>query len=138
MTTLLEAENAVLSRWITQWGTTTPFAFAEEALPSTISPGETAWARVQVVDLPSEQQTKAPTGLRKFLRKAGVLVTIYTPSINQGASQALTLAQTARAVFEGVKFSGLSFFTAEIDRVGPVPPEYLINVIIPFDYVEIK
>lgn len=136
--TLPEAENFVLARWILLWGATTPFVFAQEDEPSTVRRGEVNWVEVNIVDEPAdEQQTLAPTGARKFLRRAAVSITIHVPS-NKGTSGALQLAQQARAVFEGTKFDGLSFYTAQVERLGSAPPEYLILVTCPFDYVETK
>lgn len=137
MTTPLEAENAILSRWVTLGGALAPFVFQEERQPSTISTGETAWIKVCVEDVPSEQQTLAPVLLRKFLRRAAVLITVYTPS-GRGVAEALALAQSGRAVFEGTSFDGLSFYTGSLERLGPVPPEYLVLVTVPFDYRETK
>lgn len=137
MTTALQAEEAILSRWVTAWGTTTPYAFEEEETPADVTRGETAWARLIILDRPGEQHTLGPEGSRRFLRRGQVEVQIYTPS-NQGTSEALSRAQEARAVFEGVSFSGLSFIDGEMVRVGPAPPEYQVSVIVPFDYEETK
>lgn len=137
MTTLVEAENVVLSQWITEWGTTTPFAFTEERQPSTVSRGETDWALVQVVDVEREQQTLNKDGIRRFLSEAVVSITIYTPS-GKGTARALALAQQAREVFEGKRIGVLSFLPAQVERLGSIPPEYLVLVTCPFDYTEVK
>lgn len=137
MTVPVEAEEAILARWSVEWGTTTPFGFGSEDAPVAVSRGEEAWALLQIVDTLSEQQTLGRVTNRKFLRRGAVSVLIYTPT-NQGTRQALVLAQQAREIFEAVGFSGLSFYAGSMDRIGPVPPEYLIAVAIPFDYVERK
>jgi hypothetical protein len=137
MTTADVAEDAILNRWIDQWGTTTPFVFAEEQLPSTIQRGETSWANVTIQDTETEQLTKAPVGLRKFLRRAAVQVIIYTPT-NAGMRSALLLAEQARTVFEGIRLGAITFYAARLDRLGPVPPENLVLMTCPLEYVEIK
>ncbi len=137
MTTPLEAEQAILTRWVSEWGTTTPFVFTEERQPDAIQTGETDWVLFQVVDVDTEKQTLGREGNRRFLRRAAVSITIYVPS-GKGVARALELAQQARTVFEGIRLGDLSFFPADIERIGSVPPEYLILVTCPFDYTERK
>lgn len=132
-----EAEQIVLSQWVTGWADETPFVFESEERPSSISVGETSWAKVSIVDLPSEQHTLGKVTERQFLRRAAVSILVYTPT-NAGTQAALLLAQQARAVFEATTVSEVNFGTGSIDRLGPVPPEYVILVTVPFDYIERK
>ena len=138
MTTAAEAEQLVYSQFLTEWGATTPVALEEEKIPAGVSIGETAWVYVYVQDYDTYQQTQGPVGSRKFLRKAQVVIRIIVPQ-GAGTSQAIALAEQARAVFEGVDLNPLkNFIAAPIERVGPMPPEYIVVVRCPFEYTEIK
>lgn len=142
MTTPLEAEQIILSHWLTNWVVggkiRTPTAFEEEQVPSTVRIGETEWAYVYVQDIESSQQTHGSIGRRRFLRKAQVVIALFVPQ-GVGTNKALGLAQEARTIFEGIRLDGLAnFLRADIVRVGPKPPEYQVNVLCPFEYTEIK
>lgn len=137
MTTITEAEQTVLTHWVTSWGATTAYVFEEEELPAGVVRGQASWVRLVVVDRPSDQESLGPVGGRKYRRRAWVAIQIFTPS-NQGVAGALQLADQARDVFEGLSLSGLDFVDGQVNRVGDVPPEYQVNVIVPFDYEQTK
>lgn len=137
MTTALEAEQAVLSRWVTSWGATTPYVFEEEELPSGVTRGQSDWVRVVVVDRPSAQESLGAQGERKYRRRAWVVMQVFTPS-NHGVARGVALANQARDVYEGLSLGGLDFVDGQINRIGNVPPEYQVNVVVPFDYQQTK
>lgn len=142
MTTPLQAEQIILNHWLTNWvsggSKRTSTAFEEESKPSDVEIGVSSWAHLYVQDVDSYQLSHGVDGARKFLRKAQVVIDIFTPQ-NQGIASALDLAHLARTVFEGQDVSPLkNFIGADIVRVGPKPPEYQISVICPFEYVEVK
>lgn len=142
MTTLVEAEEAILARWFDQWVSgsvaRTPTALEGERKPSTVRIGESNWVHLYVQDLPSTQLTLGAAGSRRFARKAQVVVEIHTPS-NSGVNTALELAGLARTVFEGIQLSPLCNFTSSnVVRNGHQPPEYVVSVLCPFEYEELR
>ena len=142
MTTLQQAEEAILTRWFDQWvsgsSVRTPTVLEGEKKPDGVSIGETNWVQLYIQDLPSNQLTLGTAGRRRFSRKAQVVIEIHTPS-NVGTKDALDLAHLARTVFEGVRLSPLCNFTsANVVRNGHQPPEYVVSVLCPFEYEETK
>lgn len=138
MTTPIEAEQLILDRWVTEWGTTTPFTFEEEQIPVGVDVGETSWVYLFIQDIKSDQINLGAIGGRRYLRKAQVQIYIFTPA-NQGTAEALSLAQQAREVYEGIRLEPLkNFLEGQIVRVGPKPPEFQVNVLCPFEYTETK
>lgn len=138
MTTPSEAEQLIYARFLDQWGSTTPVALEEEQVPAGVSVGETAWVYVYVQEIERQQLSHGSIGSRKFLQKSQVVIRIYVPQ-GAGTQLATNLAQQARTIFEGVRLDPLqNFYKADIERVGPQPPEYIVAVICPFEYVEMK
>lgn len=138
MTTPAEAEQLIYNRFLTEWGTTTPVTLEEEKIPAAVVLGATPWVYLYVQDYDTYQQTQGRIGNRKFIRRAQVVIRIMVPQI-AGTDLAITLAQQARTVFEGISLEPLkNFLASPIERVGPMPPEYIVVVRCPFEYEEIK
>lgn len=144
MTTISEAEQIILSKWLSDWvvgsNPRTPTSFEEERIPSNVRPGEDPWVYLYVQEIPNgrRQDAHGTTGSRKFLQKSQIQIAIFTPS-NAGTKLATDLAHEARTIFEGISLPPLQNFTkGDIVRVGSKPPEFQINVICPFEYVEVK
>jgi hypothetical protein len=134
VTTLTEAADAVCERWKTSWGTTTPFFLEGEVVQP---PAAGNWARLYVRNMVSQQATLGPPTARKFLRRGRVYVEIKGES-NKGRLRLDQLAHQARAVFEGVSFSGLRFFGALAREAGDDGKWLTYLVDAPFDYHETK
>lgn len=133
MTTMNAAREAVYSRWVAQWGTTSPFTFDNEAFDTPA----VAWARVTIRHTGSAQETLGETGNRRFRRSASVFVQLYG-LVDRGTSVLDTLATTARGIFEGVSFSGLDFTNAVVRESGNDGKWFQYVVEAFFDYEETK
>lgn len=138
------AEDAIMKRWLTEWDarTFTTFENAQFTPPPLLEPGgelvEVAWARVLIRAKESMQETLGPPGSRRFQRKSEVFVQLFVP-VDTGTAEANTLAQIARAVFEGVKInSDIHFGAGIIEPIGVTDRWYQVNVTVPFDYWETK
>lgn len=148
MTTPLEAREAVLSRWRDEWvddngDERTISIFDNEGLAA-ISDDVTAYALVQLRELESEQLTFGPPCGRMFRRRDLVYIEIGTPSgagrgdTDAGTAGDSTLAQLARAIYEGVRFDGVVGEAGRV-RPGDVRGRWAITSIeIPITYTEIK
>lgn len=134
MTTLNEARAAVYTRWNAQWGTTTPFQFDNEAFTA---PDKDPWARVTVRHTTSVQDTLGRPTNRRFRRSAVAFIQLYA-LVDTGLAALDGLAQTARAIFEGVSFSGLDFNNVVVRETGPDGKWYQVTVEGFFDYDETK
>lgn len=139
MVTLVDARETVYQRWIDQWGVTTPTTFDSEKF---VPPEGLAWVRVAMRHSGSRLEAIGGTGaggMNKFQRRGAVFIQIFTP-INKGTREGDTLAQAARAVFEGITLSSNSirFTNAVVREVGPDGPWYQHNVEAQFNYDERK
>lgn len=134
MTTLGEAREAVYSRFVAQWGTTTPFVFDNEELEG---PTDGPWARLTVRGLSRGQETMGRTGNRRFRSAALVFVQVYTRT-NTGVKQGDELAAQARNIFEATSFDGLDFNDGVVRESDPQGKWYQHLVEVAFDYDEIK
>ncbi len=134
MTTLNEAREAVYSRFVAQWGTTTPVVFDDEDLEE---PADLPWVRLAVRSMSRGQETLGRVGNRKFRSAARVFVQVYTRT-NTGVKQGDTLATQAKDIFEATSFSGLDFNDGVVRETGPDGKWYQHVAEIVFDYEEIK
>lgn len=134
MTTLGGARESVYSRFVTEWGTTTPFVFDNEELEG---PTDDPWVRLTVRSLTRGQETMGRTGNRRFRSAALVIVQVYTRT-NTGVKRGDELATQARDIFEARGFSGLDFNDGVVRETGPDGKWYQHVAEIAFDYEEIK
>lgn len=88
----------------------------------------------------SQQITFGPPGQRRFLRPGVIAVQVFTPLANsQGLSLAEKLAIIARDAYEGkATTGGIWFRNARINEVGPDGTWYQQNMVVEFEYDEIK
>lgn len=95
-----ELVEAVYQRFNSNWSAT---AFVHyEGHPFTEPSVDTEWVRVSVRNTGSAQATLGAVGTRKYDREFSVFVQVFTPVV-AGVARAATLAQTARAIYEGVR-----------------------------------
>lgn len=135
MTTINEAREACYERWRSVWGSTTPYAFEGEVYTP---PAADPHVLFRVLNTDSAQETLGAVGNRRFLRHASVVLTLKVQD-GKGIKSLDVLAQQARAIFEGVSFSGLRFFAALPPREQPSDGKWKPTVVeIPFDYEERK
>ena len=134
MTTLNEAREAVYSRFVAQWGVTTPVAFDDEDFEE---PADSPWVRLTVRSVSRGQETLGRPGNRKFRSAAAVFVQVYTRT-NTGVKQGDTLATQAKDIFEATSFGGLDFNDGVVRETGPAGKWYQHVAEVAFDYEEIK
>lgn len=150
-TTTLEAAEAVVSRWLTQWvngmAPLTPTileneAGSEPAVPTSIPATDAdriaaSWVRLTIRHLASTQDSLGPSGARRFARRAQVIAQIFTPP-DIGIEVPLDLASRARAVFEGASFDGVDVYDVNIRELGTDGRWHQVNVEAAFTYHEQK
>lgn len=129
------ARELIYSRFITQWGTTTPLTFDNEAFDP---PEGKAWVRLTVRHNDSNFETLGGVGNRRVRREGSIFIQVFTPG-DKGTQKSDTLVQTARAVFEGVSFGpGVDCNNAVDREVGPDGAHYMRVVECFFAYEERK
>lgn len=134
MTTQNEAREAVYQEFVTGWGVLTPYVFDDEPFdPEQID----EFVRLTINHLPSAQRTLGSVGNRRFTRNAIVFIQVFTAA-GQGTKRSDQLTITARDIFEGRSFGGLSFSSVNSRRVGPDGKFYQALIEAFFDYDETK
>ncbi len=103
-------------------------------------PADKAWARIMVRHGTSRQSTFGPTGGRRFTRPGLITVQVFAPnSGGNGLSFAEKLGIIARDAFEGRgTASGIWFRNARIQEIGPDGAWYQMNVLVEFEYDEMR
>lgn len=140
MVTLVDARETIYQRFSDVWGTTSPFTFDNEEFDA---PVLNPWVRVTVRHDGSALEaiggTGALGGLNKFQRTGRVFIQVFSP-VDRGTREADTLAQAARAIFEGVTLSSnaIRFNNVVVREIGPSDSWYQINVEAAFQYDERK
>lgn len=134
MTTILQADDALVSYWRDNW-TSTPFALEGEDYKPTRG---VAHAYLRIRERDPGQETQGPSGARRFRRLCNALVTIKTPATG-GTAAGAALAQTARTLLEAKRVGALEFLGGtRADRIG-VDGEWLVHLVTaPFAFQEIK
>lgn len=139
MVSLLEARRDMYDEFSTEWGATSPVTYDNEAYDP---PAGTAWVRFSVRHENSTLEAIGGLddgGFNKYQRVGRAFVQVFTP-LNQGTEEADTLAQTARAIFEGTTLTSnaIRFNDVIVREIGPDGPWYQINVEALFQYDERK
>lgn len=133
---------AIENMFETAWGSTTPIRMDNVGF----TPPNTSWVSLEVWDGNSR---KASMGTGIQLRRAigTVMVDVFTP-LNGGSKPARVLADQVSGVFRDVVVSGITFYEADIRRIGEkyftnsgtgVPATaqwYQVSVAVPFKYDE--
>lgn len=136
MTTLAAMRESITQRFEANF-TATDRVFYQNEVAKPLA--TETWARLVVSNegTPPSGITMGKTGNRRFTRVARVLIQVWSP-IRGGMAAVDALTQTARAIFEGVSFSGLRFFAADVRELETDGKHVGMIVDAPFDYEELK
>ena len=135
MTTKLQANEAVYSRFKEEWDDRTPYLFDNE---KSDEPIPLPWVRLVTREVEGTQETLGEPGNRRFLRRSTVIVQIFT-QMNSGVKDADEMAAFIRGIFEGKSFDGLWFFHGTVRELGITQEQmHQTNLEIRFDYEERK
>ena len=116
MSTVDEARAVVYDRFLANW-TQTDLTSAATFENEAFDPPETEWVRLTVRNIGSQQDSLGPVGFRKYLRKALVLLQIFTPA-NTGMQRSGQIAQAFRELYEGVTVDGVRFYDVVVRESG--------------------
>lgn len=136
MVTTLQARRDIVQEFIDEWGATSPFTVDNEVFTP---PAGAAWVRIVVRHDGSTLEAIGGVGNNKYQRTGRAVIQVFTP-INQGVEEADSLAQAARAIFEGITLSSnaIRFNDGVIREIGPDGEWYQVNVEAFFQYDERK
>lgn len=101
--------------------------------------GQNPWARVVLRHTTSRQASLAgESGNRRF-RRTGVITIQIFQVVGNGLTGGTDLAKIIQDAYEGVTSPGGAIFRdVAINEIGPSGDFYQTNVVIPFEYDEIK
>lgn len=139
MVTLVNARETIYQAFQTAWGATSPITHDNESFEP---PVDTAWVRMVVRHDGSTLECiggAGDGGMNTYQRTGRVIMQVFTP-LDQGTREADTLAQTARAIFEGTTLSSnaIRFNNVVLREIGPEGSWYQINLEAAFQYDERK
>lgn len=134
-----EAREAIYGRFISAWGTETPYVFGNEQYtpPAPAGGAASSWVRLLVRETKSEQYTLGAVGQRKFRRQGQIILMIYALA-NAGEKRSDVLAQKFRDIFEGADIDDVRCFDAHVIEQGNEGAWYRVNAFCRFDFYEIK
>jgi hypothetical protein len=133
--TLNEAREAIYQRFEDNTSlAVSAYTFSSEDFKSV---ADAPWARLTVAHEAGEQDSLGSVGNRKYLRRGRVLVQLFGP-VDQGLRALDLLAQATRSIFEGTRFSGLYFISADVRESGQDGEWFQLVMDAPFDYQETK
>ena len=116
MTTLSDAREAIYTKFISEWGTFTPYTFGNETFNSEAQTNP--WVRLTVLNQASEQNSLGPKGRRKY-RRTGFIVVQCFGLANTGMKELDDIVMQVRTVFEGEKFDGVFVNDTVTREIGP-------------------
>ena len=134
MVSLVDAKESIANQFISDWGATTAVTLDNEKFEP---PVDAAWVRVATRHFGANQETLGGVGRRKFERQGIASIQVFG-QLDKGSRAADTLAQQARAVFEGKTIDGIRFRDVVVREIGPTESWYQINVEAEFEYTEVK
>jgi len=138
MATIITAREAIYDHFLTNY-VALPSARIDADNEDFTPPTEQSWARLSVRHLGSVQESLGGVGFRKFDRFGSCFVQIFIP-LNDGVSEADTLAQAVITLLEGTSLSGntIRFTNSQIRELGVENGWYVLVVETFFSYTETK
>jgi len=101
--------------------------------------GNVPWARVVLRHTTAKQASlSGPSGTRRFERNGILVIQIFVPS-GKGLAEAVDIPKIVQDAYEGKTTAGGAWFKdVTINEVGPDGAFYQTNIIVLFEYDEIK
>lgn len=136
--TYAQAVDDILGVFKTAWDTTGWIALYTNVKGDTPS-GEDPWARVNLQHTGGGQASlTGGLGTTRWGREGFLTVQVFAPA-GEGLSGAHTLAKIISDAFEGTStVNGVWFRNVRVNEVGEDGDWYQVNVVIDFEYDEIK
>lgn len=131
-----EAYDAMLALMKTAWDPTGHQLFYEN-VEQKRDDDESPYARIDVTHAGGFQATLGGTGARSFRRTGVVTVRIYSQA-GKGLQGSLQLAKVAADAYEGQSTGGIWFRNIRVNEIGRDGSFYQTNVVVEFEYDEIK
>ncbi len=140
ISTMTEARDKVMLHFTTAWDAqsgTVPLLLYDDRHRDL--PANAPYARITMRHNVMDQRTLGGVGNRRFRRFGVITVQVFTLS-NQGLATADVFAKVALDAFEGNSTAPdeIHFRNSRINEVGEDGPWFQTNVLVDFDYDEIK
>lgn len=127
-----QVRNAIMARFIAEFTGRFPIAIdnQEENKADT-------WVRLTVKFNDGNQSSLGRVSNRKFARKGLIAAQVFTKK-NTGTDENDNLSQECLELFDGVRLTDLHMFNGKIDTVGGGDKYYQQNVVIEFEFYNIR
>jgi hypothetical protein len=112
-----ELRKAVYDRFYANWSSTSYVHY--EGHPFTEPAPDIEWARLSVRNTGGGQSTLGAVGDRKYERDFSIFVQVFVP-VTGGMKAGAVYAQTARAIFEGVRLDDEAYLNDGLINELPV------------------
>jgi len=134
--TIQQARDEMSALFNTAWS---PRAVIWDGLPGKPPSGRTPWARFTVRHADGEQATLAnDQGRRRWRRSGTIFIQLFAP-VGDGLSALDPLTKIAMDAYEGQSTAGGAWFRdVRCREIGPDGDWYQVNVLVDFEYDEVK
>lgn len=130
-----QAYDLMMALFKAAWDTTGHEIFWEN-VENKRETDNTAFARIDISHSIGSQATLGGPA-RSFRRVGAITIRIYTQA-GKGLQESYQLAKVAADAFEGKSTGGIWFRNVRINEVGRQGAYYQLNVVVDFEYDEIK
>jgi len=136
--TYAQAVDDILGVFKAAWDPTSHTALYTN-VKGEVPSGEDPWARVNLQHTGGNQASlTGGLGTTRWARMGFLAVQIFVP-IGEGLSEAHALAKIISDAFEGASTAnGVWFRNVRVNEVGPDGDWYQVNVVVDFEYDEVK
>lgn len=151
MTAVAQARDAILGTFRTAWLADAdtrdypvkyPDVAQGEFPPKTQLPGgaPTPWARLTMIHSPGaggQATLSGDTGKRRYERFGVLTIELYSPA-GDGMRIADEMIRVAKGAYEGQRVGGVTFHRVRPTEIGPDGPYTHTNVLVEFEYDEVR
>lgn len=130
-----EVRNAIAARYLNEYNGDFPIAL--DNLKFTKPNPNVKWVRVNVQFNGGFQSSLGKTGNRKFVKFGLLFIQVFTPA-NKATDENDTLADDSLNLFDGERLEQLWLYNGRIDTIGSDGEFYQQNVIVEFEFEDIR
>ncbi len=129
-----EARNEIMKRYLTEFSGQFPIALDNKKF---VKPDGTKWVRLSIQFNSGAQDSLGKVTNRKFVKWGLVFVQVFTPS-NKGTNDNDDLCHAALNLLDGVRINNLWMYNGKIDTIGSDGEYYQQNVVVDFEFENIR
>ncbi len=129
-----EARKEIMKRYLSEFSGQFPVAIDNKKLEK---PDGVKWVRLTILFNDGNQDSLGKVGNRKYVKRGLIFVQVFTP-INKGTNTNDDLCNSSLNLFDGVRISDLWMYNGKINTIGPDGEFYQQNVVVEFEFENIR